>query len=159
MIKYLSLNLISVLFLVLISIFFLHKKPIYQDNDLNNLVTYITKNIDNESIIQTDLIIYKNNIRISPIIRSLAKKNIYFDNSFPFNFKYSNEWLKRKKNITDINKDILNNNYHSAFCKLKQNKISFFLSRSKNVLKNIDNYIDYRDNIFVLYNLINYNNC
>ena len=159
MIKYLSLNLISVLFLVLISIFFLHKKPIYQDNDLNNLVTYITKNIDNESIIQTDLIIYKNNIRISPIIRSLAKKNIYFDNSFPFNFKYSNEWLNRKKNISDINNDILNNNYHSAFCKLKQNKISFFLSRSKNVLKNIDNYIDYRDNIFVLYNLINYNNC
>ena len=67
MIKYLSLNLISVLFLVLLSIFFLHKKPIYQDNDLNNLVTYISKNIDNESIIQTDLIIYKNNIRISPL--------------------------------------------------------------------------------------------
>jgi len=159
MIKYLSLNLISVLFLVLLSIFFLYKKPIYQDNDLNNLVTYISKNIDNESIIQTDLIIYKNNIRISPIIRSLAKKNIYFDNSFPFNFKYANEWLNRKKNITDINKDILNNNYHSAFCKLKQNKISFFLSTSKNVLKNTDSYIDYKNNNFVLYNLTSYSYC
>ena len=159
MIKYLSLNLISVLFLVLLSIFFLHKKPIYQDNDLNNLVTYISKNIDNESLIQTDLIIYKNNIRISPIIRSLAKKNIYFDNSFPFNFKYANEWLNRKKNITDINKDILKNNYHSAFCKLKQNKISFFLSTSKNVLKNTDSYIDYKNNIFILYNLTNYSYC
>ncbi len=159
MIKYLFLNLISVLFLVLISIFFLHKKPIYQDNDLNNLITYISKNIDNESIIQTDLIIYKNNIRISPIIRSLTKKNIYFDNSFPFNFKYANEWLNRKKNITDINKDILNNNYHSAFCKLKQNKISFFLSTSKNVLKNTDIYVDYKNDIFVLYNLTNYSYC
>lgn len=159
MIKYLSLNLISVLFLVFISTLFLHKKPIYQDNDLNNLVTYISKNIDDESIIQTDLIIYKNNIRISPIIRSLAKKNIYFDNSFPFNFKYANEWLNRKKNIIDINKDILNNNYHSAFCKLKQNNISFFLSTSKNILKNTDNYLDYKNDIFVLYNLTNYHYC
>tara|TARA_B100000029_G_scaffold193758_1_gene191859 strand:+ start:1119 stop:1619 length:501 start_codon:yes stop_codon:yes gene_type:complete len=156
--KFFILNICSAIFLIIINLFFLHKEPLYKDEYLNKLIDFIDLNIEKESVIQTDYTIDSNYLWISPLIRSLTKRNIYFDDSFPFNFADSEEWLVRKKNILEIKKNILENNHNLAICLLKKHNINYFISTNQYKLKDYKNIIYSNDKYFI-YKLENNLNC
>lgn len=151
--KYNLINTLFVFLIVIICLLFLHKEPLYKDKNVKNLITFINSNIDGNSLIQTDYTIDYHYQWISPLIRILTNNNIYFDDSFPFDFKYSKEWLRRKKIIEIVKNNILNENYKTALCSLKKNNINYFISTNKFQIINYNEYIAYKNNKFTVYNL------
>ena len=152
------LNILSLLFLITFNLLYIHKEPLYKDEQLKNMINYINLKIDKNAIIQTDNTINTSYYWISPLIRSLTKTNIFFDNSFPFNLEYAEDWLKRKTIIREIKKKISSNNYNFAICLLKKNKINYYISTEKFRLKDYKNII-YQNNKYIIYSLENNLNC
>ena len=125
------LNIFSLLFLITFNLLYLHKEPLYKDEQLKNMINYINLKIDKNAIIQTDNTINTSYYWISPMIRSLTKTNIFFDNAFPFNLEYAEEWLQRKKIIKEVKKNISESHYKLAICLLKKNKINYYVTTKK----------------------------
>ena len=53
--KFIILNIFPVLILISINLFFIHKDPLYKDENLKNLISYIDLNIEKDAIIQMQI--------------------------------------------------------------------------------------------------------
>ena len=155
------INLTLILFFIFFNIYFIEKKPLYNDKNLSEVINYISKNTEKESVIQTNFEPYENFVWISPLIRIISNRNIFFDNSFTFNLEDANEWLRRKKIVVESKELINSSNPKRGFCKLKKNYINYYVSTLNIDDKFLSEIIDFKNNKFYIYNFnkISFKDC
>ncbi len=153
--KYLLTNLFLIILLIILSILFIEKKPLYNDKKLSELINYLGENTESTSLIQTNFEVYEryNYTWISPLIRSISKRSIFFDNSFTFNLDDSNEWYRRKLIINEAKKLINLSSPKLGLCKLKSEKINYYISTMKIESVLAKKVMDFNNSYFYIYNL------
>jgi len=135
-----------------------YKEPLYDELTTKNLVFFLKNNVEDGELIQTDVKVRKKFFWISPLIRSIAKKNIYFDISFPFYEGAFIEWSERKKNIESIKDNFSNEKYKTGICKLKKINIDYYVSSAENNYAEFNNYIVYKNRDYLVLKINNIDN-
>lgn len=159
--KFILINLVLISSFILFNVFFIEKKALYNDKILSEVIYFIKKKTEIESVIQTDFEAYENYVWISPLIRIISNRNIFFDNAFTFNLKDANEWSKRRKIIIESKELIHLSSYKKGFCKLKKNNINYYVSTINIEGKLPKKIIVFSNDKFYIYNLnkINFKDC
>ena len=136
----------------------LFKKPLYDEIETANFLSFLSENVKDNELIQVEQFVRKKFFWISPIIRIYAKKPIYYDVSFPFNEDFFEEWQLRKNNIAEVNNFFINKEFENAFCKLKENNISYYIAKNESEFGNLENNIIFKNSEYKILKIKNFKN-
>ena len=75
--KFILINLVLISSFILFNVFFIEKKALYNDKILSEVIYFIKKKTEIESVIQTDFEAYENYVWISPLIRIISISEHY----------------------------------------------------------------------------------